>query len=123
MSKTSKNEQATVENKEQTTVENQIPPMPEVRVVPIWSPDAVIEITGAEWHAIQEGLSLIQGSMQAAQAVMAKNIVKGVIDLDCEKLNPKTLSYEPMTADEKEPHLKTLKEQITAAATQASNQG
>lgn len=89
----------------QQKMSQQLPPqMPEVRNVPVWASDAKIEISGFEWEAIQNGLVQVQIMQQAAQAVMTRNIVNGTIKMDFEKLNPKTLQYEPMTDEEKAPH-------------------
>lgn len=97
------------------TPQPQIPPMPELRVVPRWAPDAKISITGIEWEAIQNGLANIQIALQASQAVMTRNIVEGTILVDIEKLNPQNLQYEQMTDEEKAPHLEQLRKQIEAA--------
>lgn len=109
------NEETTNVNEELTNVNdvtqeeiaqtpNGIPPMPEVRAVPIWAPDASISVTGAEWEAIQNMLANLQVSAQAIQAVMSRNIIEGTIKLDYQKLNSKTLTYEEMTDEEKAPY-------------------
>lgn len=82
----------------------QIPQMPPVRNIPVWSPQAKIELTGYEWEAIQNGLVQVQVMQQVAQGVMSRHIVNGTIKMDFEKLNAQTLQYEPMTDEEKAPH-------------------
>ncbi len=74
---------------------NGIPQMPEVRNVPVWASDAEIVLTGFEWEAIQNALVQVQIAQQAAQSVMSRNIISGVVKMDFEKLNPQTLQYEP----------------------------
>jgi len=101
------------------STERQVPQMPEVQSIPTWAGDAKIEVTGAEWEAIQNGLTSIQYAQQAAQAVMSRAIVEGVIKMDFEKLNPQTLQYETMTDEEKAPHLENFNaaiEKVKAAA-------
>lgn len=75
--------------------------MPPVRNVPIWAPDAKIEVTGYEWEAINDGIGQMSLAIQAIQAVMSRNIVNGNIQMDFEKLNPLSMQYEPMAEDEK----------------------
>ena len=104
------------------STEKQIPQMPEIQSIPTWAGDSKIEVTGKEWEAIQNGLTSIQYAQQAAQAVMSRAIVEGVIKMDFEKLNPQTMQYEPMTDEEKAPHLEnfnTAIEKIKAAAKEA----
>ena len=91
-----------------------MPPMPEVRSIPTWAPDAVISVTGTEWEAIQNGLTNIQYAQQAAQSVMSRAIVAGTIKMEFEKLNAKTLEYETMTDEEKAPHVEQLNKAIEA---------
>lgn len=88
--------------------DTQIPQLPPVQSVPNWAPDAEIVVTGIEWETIQNGLIAVQGAQQAAQAVMSRNIINGVIKMDFEKLNPQTLTYEPMTDEEKAPYLENF---------------
>lgn len=108
ISKNRKNHKEKVNNFKQKTKINmnqQMPPqMPPVRNIPTWPSDAKIELTGFEWEALQNGLVQMQVMQQVAQAVMSRNIINGIITMDFEKLNPKTLQYEPMTEEEKAPH-------------------
>lgn len=89
-----------------------IPQLPPVRSVPTWTNDAVITLTGYEWEAIQNGLTQVQIAQQAAQAVLSRHIVEGIIKLDFEKLNPQTLQYEQMTDEEKAPYVQNLEATI-----------
>ena len=88
--------------------------MPPVRNVPTWGQNAKIEVTGFEWEAIQNGLSHIQLAQQAAQSIMSRNIVNGVIKMDFEKLNPTTSQYEAMTPEEKAPYAAEFEEMINS---------
>lgn len=88
--------------------------MPPVRSIPVWDPNAKIEVTGFEWEAINNGLLQVQIAQQAVQAIMSRNIVEGTITLDFEKLNPKSLQYEPMTDGEKAPYIENMKKTIDA---------
>lgn len=93
-------------------MKNQVPNMPEVQSIPTWSADAKIEVTGSEWEALQNGLTQIQLAQQAAQAVMTRAIINGVIKMDFEKLNPQTLQYEPMSDEEKATHVENFNKAI-----------
>lgn len=86
--------------------------LPPVRSLPVWANDATIKLTGYEWEAIHNGLSQIQIAQQAAQAVLSRNIVDGVINVEFEKLDPTTLQYIPMTEEEKAPYRENLKATI-----------
>lgn len=97
--------------KEMST-KNQMPQMPEVQSIPTWAPNAEIKVTGAEWEAIQNGLTTIQLAQQAAQAVMSRALVEGTIKMDFEKLDPQTLTYVPMTDEEKAPHAENFQKAI-----------
>lgn len=88
--------------------------MPAVRNVPVWDPNALIEITGIEFEAIQNGLTQIQLAQQATQSVMSRNILNGTITMEFEKLNPQTLRYEAMTAEEQAPHVEQFNKQVAA---------
>ena len=96
------------------------PQMPEVRSVPTWTPDAKIEINGYEWEAIQNALTNVQIGQQAAQSVMTRNIINGVIRMDFEKLNAQSLQYEPMTDEEKAPFLENFAKAVDAIKNPAS---
>lgn len=104
------------------TMQKQVPNMPEVQSIPTWSADAKIEVTGAEWEAIQNGLTQIQLAQQAAQAVMTRALVDGVIKMDFEKLNPQTLQYEPMSDEEKASHVENFNKAIENVKKAASGQ-
>lgn len=111
--KTFKKQVNNIKNKTKK-MNQQIPQMPPVRQIPVWNPTDKIEITGYEWEAIYNGLVQLQGLQQAAQSVMSRNILNGVIQMDFEKLNAKTLQYEPMTDEEKAPYLKQFKQTVEA---------
>lgn len=104
------------------TMQKQVPNMPEVQSIPTWSADAKIEVTGAEWEAIQNGLTQIQLAQQAAQAVMTRALVDGVIKMDFEKLNPQTLQYEPMSDEEKASYVENFNKAIENVKKAASGQ-
>jgi len=87
---------------------------PPVRSIPVWKNDAVITLSGLEWEAIQNSLTQIQLGQQAAQAVMSRNIINGVIGMEFEKLNPETLEYGSMTTEEKAPYIADLQKAIEA---------
>lgn len=111
-------------NKNKKHMNNQGPQqLPPVRNIPVWPSDAKIELTGFEWEAIQNGLVQVQVMQQAAQAIMSRNIINGVITMDFEKLNPKTLEYEPMTDEEKAPHREELAKLIEGLKNQATGSG
>lgn len=99
----------TYKNKHKKMINNQnaelAKSMPAVRNVPVWHQDSKIEMAGFEFEAIQNSLAQLQLAQQAAQSIMSRNIVNGVIAMDFEKLNVETLEYEPMTAEEKAPHV------------------
>lgn len=115
-SRTNKERKQKLENFKQKSktmsTERTVPQMPEVQSIPTWSGDAKIEVTGAEWEAIQNGLSSVQLAQQAAQAVMARAMVEGVIKMDFAKLNPQTMEYEPMTDEEKAPYVENFNEAV-----------
>jgi hypothetical protein len=110
-----------------TTAANQT--MPPVRSVPVWSPEADILVKGFEWEAVQNALANLSYAMNAAQSIMSRNILSGVITMDFQKLNATGADYEAMTAEEKAPHIEQFKGQIEAfkeaqaAAVRASNNG
>lgn len=106
--------------KQQQMNQSNIPQLPPVRNIPVWASDAKIEITGFEWEAIQNGLVQTQIMQQAAQSVMSRNIVNGVIKMDFEKLNPQTLQYEPMTEEEKAPHIEEFNKLIESVKSAAN---
>jgi hypothetical protein len=56
-------------------------------------------------------------AQQAAQAVMTRHLVNGTIKLDFEKLDPQTLTYGPMTDEEKAPYLENFNKAINAVNT------
>jgi hypothetical protein len=96
---------------ENQTLANSLPP---VRNYPVWDQNANIVIKGFEWEAIQNGLAQIQLAQQAAQSVMSRNIVNGTISMGFEKLDPQTLQYVAMTAEEAAPHIKQFEEELNA---------
>ena len=92
--------------------ENKNLTMPSIRNVPIWDGNAKFEVYAFEWEAIQNGLVNIQLAQQAAQSVMSRNILNGVVRMDFEKLNPQTLQYEPMDDEEKKEYADQFNETI-----------
>ena len=101
---------------------NGIPQMPEVRNVPVWASDAEIVLTGFEWEAIQNALVQVQIAQQAAQSVMSRNIISGVVKMDFEKLNPQTLQYEPMADADKKQHQEAFAKMIEGIKAQIEKQ-
>lgn len=98
-------------NEQQNAMNQQLPP---VRSIPTWDNNAEIKITGYEWEALQNGITQMQGTMQAAQAIMSRHIINGTIGMEFEKLDPKTLQYGEMTAEEKAPYIEDFKRAIEA---------
>lgn len=101
-------------NMSEQSVQQPMPQYPPVRTIPVWPADAVITITGQEWEALQNGLSQLQGALQAGQAIMSRHIIQGVIGMEFEKLDPATLTYGPMTAEEKAPYIEDFKRAVEA---------
>lgn len=91
--------------------------MPEIRNIPVWEPQATIEVKGFEWEAIQNGLTGVQMGLQAAQSIMSRNILNGTITMDFEKLNPTTLQYEAMSDEDAKPHAEQFNAQVEAFKT------
>ncbi len=91
------------------------PGLPEVRNFPVWKGDDLIEVSGAEWEAVNNFIDQAQGALYAVNSVMSRNIVKGTIKMKFEKLNKATLSYEPMTAEEEAPYQEELAKAIESA--------
>lgn len=95
----------------------QAPTMPEIRNVPVWDPQATIEVKGFEWEAIQNGLTGVQMGLQAAQSIMSRNILNGTITMDFEKLNAATMQYELLSDEDAKPHVEQFKAQVEAFKT------
>lgn len=110
-----------MENKQ---MENQ-QAMPEIKNFPVWEQDAQIIVSGREWEVLFNSIMSMQESFQAINAVMSRNIMNGVIKMDFEKLNPKTLQYEKMTDEEKAPQAEEFSNAVAAikvAAEKAQNE-
>lgn len=86
--------------------------MPLVRNIPIWDAEARISVTGYEWEAIQNALGQLNIAQQAAQSVVSRNLVEGTIKMKFEKLNPLTVQYEDMTAEEQAPYVANFEKMI-----------
>lgn len=96
------------------TNQQQGPMMPPVRSIPVWDNNAKIELTGTEFQVIENSLARLQEMIQVVQSVMSRNIISGEIKLDFQKLNPQTLQYGEMSAEEKAVHEKAFQEQVAA---------
>lgn len=94
------------------------PQLPEVREIPTWKSSDTIEMKGAEFESLYNFINelnyIMQGAFGAAQAIMQRNIVNGVIDVNFEKLVTEdgVPSYQPMSEDEAAPHKAKFKESI-----------
>lgn len=93
----------TYKNKKKTMNQNAelAQSMPPIRNIPHWKGEDNIDVKGFEWEAIINAFNQLQIGLQAIQAVMSRNIVNGTVVMDFEKLDPETLTYKPMVADEK----------------------
>lgn len=87
---------------------------PEVRSIPVWDPQAKITISGAQFEILNNSLLQIREAQQVIQGVLSENIVSGVISMDFEKIDPKTLTYGPMTDAEKAPYVENVRQAIEA---------
>lgn len=85
--------------------------LPEVQSVPMWAPDAKIELTGQEWELLINTLNHLQNAQQVTNAVMSRHIVNGTITMDFQKLDAEKMQYVEMTDAEKAPY----REQINVA--------
>lgn len=110
-----KQNQKNMDEQTQKAMNQQIPP---VRSVPVWENDAQIVISGLEWEALYNPIMQLQLAQQAANAVMSRNIVSGVIGMDFEKLSDDKQSYVPMTEEEKAPHRESFATMLKAAQRQ-----
>lgn len=107
-----KNKKQTMSNEQQ---QNLPPQIPANRSIPVWDPQTDIIVKGFEWEAIYNFIGSAQVAGQAAQAVMSRNMVAGNISMDFEKLNPATMQYEKMTAEEKAPMAEQFAEAVATA--------
>lgn len=108
-------------NKIKTMNQEQKFEIPEVRSIPIWDNEATIGMKGFEWEVIFNSLMQLQTAQQAANAIMSRNIVEGVIKLDFEKFDKTTQNYVPMTDEEKVPYVEDFNKRIEAAKRPQSN--
>lgn len=98
------------------------PQFPPYRNVPTWDKNAKIEMFGYEWEVIYNTVAQLQALVQATNAVMSRNIVNGIIDMDFEKLDPKTLEYVEMSDEEKKPLREDFNNLINSLKAQADAQ-
>lgn len=84
-----------------------------VREVPVWKSQDVIEMTGADFEVIYNFIMNAQGAFLAAQGIMNRNLVNGTIQLDFEKFEDG--KYVPMTDEEKAPYKEQFEIAVTAA--------
>jgi hypothetical protein len=106
---------------EQTQAPNAVT-LPPVRSIPEWRPTDVINITGFEMEALQNGISAVAEAQQAMQSILSRNIVEGTIKMNFEKLDAKTLQYGPMSDEEKAPYLESFEKTIATIKEQQAKQ-
>lgn len=93
---------------------NQVPDNLKVRQVPKWRSDDKITLTGIEWEAIYNYLLSARSANMAADAVMHRAVMDGVIKIDFERLNEAGTDYVEMTEEEQKPHKESLQQVINA---------
>lgn len=89
--------------------------IPEVRNVPVWANDAIIEMKGFEFEALFNGLMQIQTAQQAVNGIMSRNVLNGTIKMDFEKFDKTKQEYVPMSDEEKAPYVKNFEDAVEAA--------
>ena len=106
--------------KTQIMSENQVPQPAEIRQQPVWKSNEILEITGLEFEAMYNYINSVQGAYAAMQSVMNRNILSGKVNIDFEKLNDSKTAYEPMSAEEKAPHLAEVQATLDALRKQSA---
>jgi hypothetical protein len=89
--------------------------VPEVRNVPVWANDAIIEMKGFEFEALFNGLMQIQTAQQAVNGIMSRNVLNGTVKMDFEKFDKAKQEYVPMSDEEKAPYVKNFEDAVEAA--------
>lgn len=123
MSKSKNNEthKQRLNNFKKTTKEKQMSEqnkpfeIPEVRNVPVWANDAIIEMKGFEFEALFNGLMQIQTAQQAVNGIMSRNVLNGTVKMDFEKFDKAKQEYVPMSDEEKAPYVKNFEDAVAAA--------
>ena len=94
--------------------------LPKVRQVPIWKSQETIEMNGLEFQQIFNFINSVEGAYAACQSIMNKNILKGTVQIDFEKLNEDQSAYVPMTDEEKAPHTKEVNDTLNNLKAQSA---